>query len=77
VDKRITGKSIPSGAGTPGESRHKIGDYIAKTRPFIRVSYLKSGHFRIQLNPSEVESAKDFTVEPHPHAVKIAQSLWK
>jgi hypothetical protein len=77
VDKRITGKAIPSGAGTPGGSRNKIGEYIAKTRPFIKVSYPKSGQFRIRLDKAAADTAKDFMIEPHPYAKKIAQALWK
>ena len=77
VDKRISGKATPSGANTGQDARVEVGNYIAKTRPFIKVVFPRNGSFRLTLNKKDSESAKDFHIGPHPYAEKLALALWK
>jgi hypothetical protein len=77
VDKRITGKAIPSGANMGAPSRVEVGEYIAKTRPFAKVVFPRNGSFRLLLDKKKLDIAQDFYIGPHEYATKLAAVLWK
>jgi hypothetical protein len=76
VDRRITGKAIPSGANVNVVDRAPIGEYIAKTRPFIRVVFPKRGAFRLVHNEKATATAKHFYIGPSPLAEKLSEKVW-
>ncbi len=76
VDREITGKATPSGSGNTTKSSIKAARYVEITRPFIRVSYPKSGHPRFSLNKKKLHTAKNFYIEPMPFAEKLSKAVW-
>jgi len=77
VDKELTGKASPSGAGASWEARLESGRFVDKTRPFIKVIFPKdNGTPRLTLDKKRVAEAKGFTIPPSPVANLLASRVW-
>lgn len=78
TDRKITGKAPPTGGNATAAGRVKIGEHIAKTRPFIRVVFPKNeGTPRLVLNKSTAHTANGFIIPAHPYAKRIAAAAWE
>lgn len=76
VDKTLTGKAVPSGAGAGLEKRRELGEYVKATRPYITVIFPKEGTPRYRLNKKMADEAKMFYVPPHPYAQRLIPRIW-
>jgi len=87
VDRRLTGKAMPSGAGASlgvsgYEQKLKMGRYVEETRPFIKVVYPKGKTPRFTLNKKYMRETAEagakpvFYVPPSSEAEECVQLLW-
>lgn len=76
VDKMLTGKAPPSGAGAGLEKRRELGRYVQATRPFITVVFPKEGTPRYRLNKKQAAEARLFYVPAHPWAQMMLPRIW-
>ena len=77
VDRTLTGKARPSGAGSGTDKRIIVGEHLKETRPWLQVVFPEGkGTFRLSLNKKRAAEAKETNIAPNTWACEVRDTLW-